>query len=110
MVSSDIVATAYLWRYSALVAAGALSFEDAVALLANEVKLWKRQLLLEVENGCCYEYRSKSDSVDLAYRYLKRVENISPANYTRPRTNSDCGRLQPWTMLWNSLQKQEANA
>ncbi len=51
-----------LGEYSALVAAGALSFEDAVALVA------KRGEFMETaapagnwENGCCHEYRSKFD-------------------------------------------------
>ena len=56
-MTPDIVAGLSLGEYSALVAPGALSFEEAVALVAkregiygNSCACWKW------ENGCCYEY------------------------------------------------------
>ena len=48
-IAPDIVAGLSLGEYSALVAAGALSFEDAVALVAERGDSWKLQLQLEVE-------------------------------------------------------------
>ncbi len=47
-IAPDIVAGLSLGEYSALVAAGALSFEDAVALVAKRGNSWKQLLLLEV--------------------------------------------------------------
>lgn len=44
----DMVAGLSLGEYSALVAAGSLDFEDAVASLPNGGSLWKQPLLLEL--------------------------------------------------------------
>ena len=43
----DMVAGLSLGEYSALVAAGSLDFEDAVALIAKRVSLWRQQPLPE---------------------------------------------------------------
>ncbi len=51
-LSSRILLPAFLWGVlCALVAAGVLSFEDAVAGCQNVANSWKRRLLLEWENG-----------------------------------------------------------
>ena len=48
-ITPDIVAGLSLGEYSPLVAAGTLSFEDAVALAAKRGEFpWKQRLLLEV--------------------------------------------------------------
>ncbi len=77
-ITPDIVAGLSLGEYSALVAAGALSFEDAVALVAKRGEFmedgssrWKW------ENGCCYEYRSKFDRGDLSTSIRKGCSNTS---------------------------------
>ena len=48
-ITPDFVAGHSLGEYSALVAAGALSFEDGVMLLENAGNLWKKQFQVAKE-------------------------------------------------------------
>ncbi|VUX14977.1 Malonyl CoA-acyl carrier protein transacylase [Streptococcus pasteurianus] len=58
----DMVAGLSLGEYSALVASGALSFEDAVALVAKRGEFMETAApRYNWKNGCCHEYRGFID-------------------------------------------------
>ena len=82
----DMVAGLSLGEYSALVASGALSFEDALRLLRSAVNLWKQQRQLVLEKMVAV-MNTEASLIEEICQKASSKGIVTPANYNTPAQN-----------------------